>query len=128
MVPRWILPSNLEELSAFGLPKDTREALHTYFLEVISQLDRSGEWRLAYTLGRPFRLLVDRLPFQIGVWADESCESWVDSRLSWAKTNPGVGFPDDVVVVKGSPKAIVSQLVSSAMYGTDYQSYTLCVG
>lgn len=74
-----------------------REALHTYFLEVISHLDDSGEWYLAYTKGRPFRLLVDRLPFQIGVWADESSEGWVDSRLSWAKMCPGVGFPEDSV-------------------------------
>ena len=89
-------------------PKDAREALHIHFLEVISHLDKSGEWRLAYTKGRPFLLLVDRLPFQIGVWANESCECWVDSRLSWAKIYPGVGFPDDsVIVVKGSPKAIV---------------------
>jgi len=97
-VPRWILPSNLEESSAIGLPKDTREALYRHFLEVVSHLDRSGEWHLAHTKGRPFRLLVDRLPFQIGVWADESVERWVDDRLSWAKTYPGVGFPDDNVV------------------------------
>lgn len=102
MVPRWILPSNLEESSAIGVPKDAREALYTHFLEVISDLDRSGEWCLAYTKGRPFRLLVDRLPFQIGVWADESCERWVDSRLSWAKMYPGVGFPDDSALPKAA--------------------------
>jgi len=82
-----------------------------HFLEVISHLDRSGGWHLAYTKGRPFRLLVDRLPFQIGIWDNESSESWVDSRLSWAKMHPGVGFPDDsIVVFKG--KAGMSQLVS----------------
>jgi hypothetical protein len=75
-----------------GLPKHTREAIHSHFLEVISHLDMSGEWCLAYTKGRPFRLLVDRLPFQIGVWDKSEC--WVDSRLSWAKIYPGVGlFP-----------------------------------
>ena len=97
MVPRWVLPSTFEESSAIGLPKDAREALHAHFLEVISHLDRSGEWHMAYTTGRPFRLLVDRLQFQIGVWATESSEQWVDSRLSWAKNHPGVGFPDDSV-------------------------------
>jgi hypothetical protein len=61
------------------------EALHIHFLEVISHLDRSGGWRLAYTKGRPFQLLVNRLPFQIGVWDNESSECWVDSRLSWQK-------------------------------------------
>ena len=96
MVPRWILPSNLEESSGNGLPKEARHALHMHFLEVMSHLDSSGEWRLAYAKGRPFRLLVDRLPFQIGVWEDESSECWVDSRLSWAKMYPGVGFSDDI--------------------------------
>jgi hypothetical protein len=77
----------------------------------MSHLDRSGEWRLAHTKGRPFRLFVDRLSFQIGVWATESSEQWVDSRLSWAKTHPGVGFPDDsVVVADGRPKAIASKV------------------
>ena len=80
-----------------GLPVETREDLYTHFLEVMSRLDTSGEWHLAYTNGRPFRLLVDRLDFQIGVWADESCESWTDSRLSWAKMNPGRGFPEDSI-------------------------------
>jgi len=98
MVPRWILPSNLQESSGDGLPEDAKEGLHIYFIEVISRLDRSGEWRRAHTKGRPFRLLVDRLPFQVGAWSDESCESWVDSRLSWAKMYPGVGFPDDCIV------------------------------
>lgn len=98
MVPRWISPLELEESTPAGFPKEMREALRSHFLEIISHLDRSGEWRLAYTKGRPFRLLVDRLAFQIGVWADETCESWVNSRLSWAKMNPGVGFPDDSIV------------------------------
>ncbi|KAM6499501.1 hypothetical protein JOM56_005009, partial [Amanita muscaria] len=97
-VPYWILPSFLEEASGIGLPEDTREALHTHFIEVMSHLDRSGEWHLAYTKGRPFRLLVDRLQFRIGVWQHECCESWVDSRLPWAKMHPGEGFPDDNIV------------------------------
>ena len=75
----------------------------------------SGEWHLAYTKGRPFRLLVDRLPFQISVWADESLEHWVNSRLSWAKMHPGVGFPDDsIVVANDKPKVIASESGSSA--------------
>ena len=96
MVPRWILPLFLEDSFGFGLPKDAREAFYKHFIEVISHLDRSGEWYLAYTKGRPFRLLVDRLQYSIGVW--ESCESWVDSRLSWAKIHPGEGFPDNNIV------------------------------
>ncbi|KIM81102.1 hypothetical protein PILCRDRAFT_52520, partial [Piloderma croceum F 1598] len=91
VVPRWILPSKYEESSAIGLPEASRGALNAQFLEIMSHLYSSGEWRLAHTYGRPFRLLVDRLPFQIGVWADYSCEQWVDSRLSWAKMHPGVG-------------------------------------
>lgn len=97
-MPRWILPSNLEESSGIGLPEDAREVSHIQFIEVISRLDRSGEWGLAYTKGRPFRLLADRLNFQIGVWEDKSSESWVDSRLSWAKMFPGIGFPEDRLI------------------------------
>lgn len=96
-VPRWILPSILEESSGLGLPQYAREVFHSYYIQVMSHIDRSGEWHLAYTKGRPFRLLVDRLPFQIGVWDDESSESWVDNRLSWAKMYPGEGFPDDIL-------------------------------
>ena len=63
----------------------------------MGHLDRSGEWWLAYTKGRPFRLLVDRLTFQVNVWASKSLESWVDNRLTWAKLHPGVGFHDDSI-------------------------------
>jgi hypothetical protein len=112
-VPRWILPSHLEESSATGLPTVSRQASHAHFLEAIGCLDRSGEWGLAYTKGRPFRLLVDRLPFQMCVWADESVERWVDDRLSWAGMHPGVGFPDDSVVV-AERDSITTGLISSA--------------
>ncbi|KAM6498531.1 Protein kinase-like domain containing protein [Amanita muscaria] len=97
MVPHWILPSYLEESSGFGLPKHAREALYMHFIDVINRSDGSGEWHLAHTKGRPFRLLIDHLQFYVGVWEDEECRSWVDSRLSWAKMHPGVGFPDDTV-------------------------------
>jgi hypothetical protein len=63
----------------------------------MGHLDHSGEWWLAYTKGRPFRLLVDRLRFQVGVWACKSSELWVEDRLKWAKLYPGVGFHDDSI-------------------------------
>ena len=63
----------------------------------MGHLDRSGEWWLAYTKGRPFRLLVNRLTSQVDVWASKSLELWVDNRLTWAKLYPGVGFHDDSI-------------------------------
>ncbi len=74
-----------------------REELCGQFLERMGHLDHSGEWWLAYTKGRPFRLLVDRLRFQVGVWACKSLELWVNDRLKWAKLYPGVGFHDDSI-------------------------------
>ena len=92
----------MEESSGIGLSERAREASHVQFIDVMSHLDKSGEWREAYTKGRPFRLLVDRLHFQIGVWEDESSESWVDRRLSWAKMHLGVGFPDGSIDIADS--------------------------
>ena len=60
-------------------------------------LDHGGEWWLAFTKGYPFRLLVDRLGFQVGVWACKTLELWVNNRLKWAKLYPGVGFRDDSI-------------------------------
>ena len=96
VVPRWILPSKYEESSTAGLPEDLREQMYALFLDVMGL---NGEWHLAYFKGRPFRLFVDLLPFQTGVWASKSSEQWVDGRLSWAKMHPGIGFPDDNIVI-----------------------------
>lgn len=52
------------------------------------------EWKMLYEQGKPFRLLSDRLHFQVGVWASDEMEAWVDERRAWAKDHPGVGFPE----------------------------------
>ena len=47
-----------------------------------------------YEQGKPFQLLCDRLQLQVGVWAPEDMEAWMDERLAWAKDHPGVGFSE----------------------------------
>lgn len=117
MVPRWILPLKYEESSTAGLPEDLREQMYALFLDVMGLYDRNGEWCLAYFNGRPFRLFVDLLPFQTGVWASKSSERWVDSRLSWAKMHPGIGFPDDNIVFTANAADHVRILNDSQLNG-----------
>jgi hypothetical protein len=45
-------------------------------------------------MGRPFRQLTNLLYFRVNVWASDDQEMWVDKRLEWAKSHPGIGFPE----------------------------------
>jgi hypothetical protein len=82
------------ESSYEGGTSKQRKILRAVFLSVMEESARYPEWREAYDLGRPFRWLTNLLHFQVNVWASNYQEKWVDKRLEWAKTHPGIGFPE----------------------------------
>ena len=87
LLPRWLQDPDDLESSYEGGSAEIRQTLRARFLEKVG-----NEWKVLYEQGKPFRLLCDRLQFQVGVWASDDMEAWVDERLAWAKDHPGVGF------------------------------------
>ncbi|KAF8067847.1 hypothetical protein FPV67DRAFT_1780866 [Lyophyllum atratum] len=94
IIPRWLQHPDDPESSYGGGPEKLRSPLRTTFLDTVDRSELGGEWRNAYTAGRPFRRLTDRLNFQVNVWASDVLEEWVDEHLEWAKVHPGIGLPE----------------------------------
>ncbi|KAG1763962.1 hypothetical protein EDD22DRAFT_473558 [Suillus occidentalis] len=94
VIPRWLQDADDPESSYEGGTSEQRNVLRAVFLSTMEESARYPEWREAYDLGRPFRRLTDMLQFQVNVWASNDQEMWVDQRLEWAKTYPGIGFPE----------------------------------
>ncbi|KAF8572963.1 hypothetical protein K439DRAFT_1564921, partial [Ramaria rubella] len=94
IIPRWLQEPDDPESSYEGGPTEARSALRAVFLTTVQGTVQGKEWCRAYEAGRPFRQLVDRLNFQVNVWAD--LEEWVVDRLDWAQKYPGVGFSDEI--------------------------------
>ena len=90
LIPRWLQHPDDPEASYEGGSADERQPLRAIFLENIT----NEEWHAAYENGRPFRILADRLMFQVGVWASDTSEQWVNERLAWSNHHSGVGFPE----------------------------------
>ena len=89
VVPGWLLdPDDLESWYEGGPPQDRRRLLDAFWTTM-----NDTEWREIYQHGKPFRRLTNRLSLQIGVWSLMD-EEWVDERLAWAKSHPGVAFPE----------------------------------
>jgi len=89
LLPRWLQDPDDPESTYEGGSAESRQTLRTLFLEKVGN---DEEWKMLYELGKPFRLLSDRLHLQVGVWASDDLEAWVDERLAWAMDHPGVGF------------------------------------
>ena len=89
LLPRWLIDPDDPESSYEGGSAESRHKLRARFLEKVG-----NEWKVLYEQGKSFRLFCDRLQFQVGVWASDDMEAWVDERLAWAKDHPGVGFPE----------------------------------
>ncbi|KIK34445.1 hypothetical protein CY34DRAFT_812902 [Suillus luteus UH-Slu-Lm8-n1] len=94
VIPRWLQHVHDPESSYEGGTSKQRKVLRAVFLSAMEESARYPEWREAYDMGRPFRRLADLLHFQVNVWASNYQETWVDKRLEWAKTHPGIGFLD----------------------------------
>lgn len=90
VLPRWLQDPDDPESTYEGGSTASRQALRALFLEKVGNV----EWKKLYEWGKPFRLFSDRLDFQVGVWASEGMEAWVDERLAWATDHPGIGFPE----------------------------------
>lgn len=94
VIPRWLQDADDPESSYEGGTSEERNVLRAAFLSAMEGSARYPEWREAYDMGRPFRRLTDLLSFQVSVWASNDCEIWVDERLEWAETHPGIGLPE----------------------------------
>ncbi|KAG1809108.1 uncharacterized protein BJ212DRAFT_616460 [Suillus subaureus] len=94
VIPRWLQDADDPESSYEGGTSEERSVLRAAFLSVMEGSARYPEWREAYDMGRPFRRLTDLLCFRVNVWASDYYEIWVDERLEWAKTHPGIGLPE----------------------------------
>jgi hypothetical protein len=90
LLPRWLQEPGDPESTYEGGPAEIRRTLRALFIEKIG----NEEWKVFYEQGKPFRLFSDRLQLELGVWASDDMEAWVDERLAWAKDHPGVGFPE----------------------------------
>ncbi|KAK7055388.1 kinase-like protein [Favolaschia claudopus] len=90
-IPRWLQDHNEWDGSYEGGSAEDKKILRELFLEKVQELDPTGEWIRASDRGRPFREFAHLSGFQVGVWASQ--EEWVDERLEWTKTHPGVAFP-----------------------------------
>ncbi|KAJ7879552.1 hypothetical protein B0H14DRAFT_1605136 [Mycena olivaceomarginata] len=90
-MPRWLQDPDEWDATYEGGPAEDRKILRDLFLEKVEKHDQTGEWIRALVRGRPFREFTDRLIFNVGVWVDQ--EEWMDQRIEWAKTHPGVGYP-----------------------------------
>jgi len=90
LLPRWLGDPDDPESTFEGGSAESRQTLRALFFDRVGH----GEWRALYENGKPFRLLCDRLHFQVGVWASEDLEEWVDERHAWARNHPGIGFPE----------------------------------
>ncbi len=94
-LPRWLQDPDDPESSYEGGPPESRQVLRECFLTRMRHLHE--EWRMLSEHGKPFRLLSDRLQFEVGVWASKDMEIWVDNMLAWAKDHPGVGLVEPAV-------------------------------
>ncbi|KAG2352776.1 hypothetical protein BDR07DRAFT_1212766, partial [Suillus spraguei] len=92
VIPRWLQDAGDPESSYEGGTSEERNVLRTTFLSAMEGSALYPEWREAYDMGRPFRRLTDMLHFQVNVWASDAGDIWVDERLEWAKTHPGIGL------------------------------------
>ncbi|KIK34447.1 hypothetical protein CY34DRAFT_812905 [Suillus luteus UH-Slu-Lm8-n1] len=100
VIPRWLQDADDPESSYEGGTSEQRNVLRAVFLSAMEESARYPEWREAYDMGRPFRRLTDMLQFQVNVWASNDQEMWVDQRREWAKTHPGIGFPETELEVE----------------------------
>lgn len=90
VVPGWLLdPDDLEGKYEGGSPEDRKSLLDVFWTTMTDT-----EWREIYEHGKPFRRLTDRLSYQVGVWSMRGGEEWVDKRLAWGKSHPGVALPE----------------------------------
>jgi len=80
LLPRWLQDPDDPEATYEGGSAENRQTLRARFLEKVG-----NDWKVLYEQGKPFRMLRDRLHFQVGVWASDDMEEWVDERLAWAK-------------------------------------------
>jgi len=80
-LPRWLQDPDDPESTYEGGSAESRQTLRALFLEKVG----NKVWKMLYEQGKPFRLFRDRLQFQVGVWASDDMEAWVDERLAWAK-------------------------------------------
>lgn len=94
LLPRWLQDPEDPESSCEGGSAESKQILRELFLEKTG----NEEWKMLYEQGKPFRLLSDRLEFQVAVWASDDMEAWVDERLTWAKDHPGVGFLESDII------------------------------
>ncbi|KAI6109429.1 hypothetical protein EDD16DRAFT_1522470 [Pisolithus croceorrhizus] len=72
-------------------PAEDREKLREIFWKIMD----SDEWSALYEHGKLFRHFRLRLSLQVGPWASEWMEEWVDKRLAWAKLHSGVAMPEE---------------------------------
>ncbi|KAG2154085.1 hypothetical protein DEU56DRAFT_772851 [Suillus clintonianus] len=94
VIPRWLQDADDPESSFEGGTSGERKVLRAAFLSAMEGSARYPEWREACDMGRPFRRLTDMLYFQVNVWASNDQDIWLDERLEWAKTHPGIGLPE----------------------------------
>jgi hypothetical protein len=96
--PLWMctaIPYWLEDIE----DGDETENLHLAHLrEIFNNTIRQGgevgeEWLELSERGRWFRGFAFMLEYQVGVWASEAMEKWVDERLAFARKFPGIGLP-----------------------------------
>lgn len=56
---------------------------------------QNEEWKVLYEQGKAFRIFSHRAQCEVGFWASDTMEAWIDKGLAWAKDHPGVGFSED---------------------------------
>ncbi|KAI6028995.1 kinase-like domain-containing protein [Pisolithus marmoratus] len=91
VIPAWLQDPDDYEGGYEGGPAEDRGVLREIFWKVMD----SGEWNMLYEHGKLFRHFRLRLSLQVGPWASEGMEEWVDKRLAWAKLHPGVAMPEE---------------------------------
>ncbi len=109
LLPRWLQDPDDPEGSYEGGPAEDRQVPREHFLKKVQHLNE--EWGMLHERGKPFRMLCDRLNFDVNVWATSDMEAWVDKMLAWAKEHPGVGL----VEPEWLPDMDISQYCISAL-------------
>ncbi|KAI6102360.1 kinase-like domain-containing protein [Pisolithus croceorrhizus] len=91
VIPAWLQDPDDQEGGYEGGAAEDREKLREIFWKIMD----SDEWSVLYEHGKLFRHFRLRLSLQVGPWASEYMEEWVDKRLAWAKLHPGVAMPEE---------------------------------
>ncbi|KAG9122032.1 hypothetical protein FRC07_001757 [Ceratobasidium sp. 392] len=86
VVPGWLVEENHADWLSGDESGHVRAQLRQTFMDTINEVDPSGEWARAQSVGRPYRYLINVSKYFVP-WGYR--KEYVDALLEWCKTNPG---------------------------------------